>query len=496
MFKNSFFIKQTIMILIKIIRLITCFILLITLCTQGYSSKSQKTPGDTTIKNETNIIADQLDSLINSRFFSNTDFIDNVIQLNDYNFTSNEIPYYSDSIVKNRIEILNINSPFEFLYNDDVKTYINLYGVKKRHLTQRVLGLAALYFPLFEEMLDKYELPLELKYLAIIESALNPIARSRVGAGGLWQFMLTTGKMYQLNVTSMVDDRFDPYKATDAACRHLKDLYNVYHDWALVLAAYNAGPGSINRAIRKANLDSSTIVSYWRIKKFLPRETQGYVPAFIAVNYVMQYATEYNLYPQRPSILFNEIDTVTVKQNLTFKQISNYLCISYEQVQFLNPAYKKGIIPASSETSYILRLPRKYIGDYISNETAIYNYKSAEELNYEKQLAQHSIISPKVKAILPEKVVTSSSESIAVNSSNHNPTNSEINATEPSNKNISVSITSPANKYSYYIVQKGDSLWSIATKKGVTVDELKRINNLAHNKVLIPGQKLKVKKIS
>lgn len=225
-----------------------------------------------------------------------------------------------------------------------------------------------------------------MKYLAIIESALNPLAKSRCGASGLWQFMLATGKMYDLQVTSYVDDRFDPYKSTVAACEHLSDLYNIYHDWAIVLAAYNAGSGRINRAIRTANLDTNERITYWKIQQFLPVETQNYVPAFIGASYAMTYATEHNIYPIQPSILHCDIDTITVSQDFTINQISSYLCIPEEEIKFLNPAYKKGIIPATKEKSYVLALPRKNMGDFISNQEAIYCYKSAQEAQYQEQL--------------------------------------------------------------------------------------------------------------
>jgi membrane-bound lytic murein transglycosylase D len=347
-----------------------------------------------------------------------------------------------------------------------------------------MLGLAEIYFPLFEEQLDKHNVPLELKYLAIIESALNPIAKSRAGASGLWQFMLTTGKLYGLKVTSYVDDRCDPYKATVAACEHLRDLYNIYHDWAIVLAAYNAGAGNINRAIRTANLDTSERVTYWKIQKFLPKETQNYVPAFIGASYVMTYATEHNLYPIQPPIMHCDIDTITVTKNYNINQIASYLCLPDENIKFLNPAYKKGVIPATKENPYVLCLPREYIDEFMNNEFAIYNYKSLQETEYQVQLNKMS-----ETKTAPSPVISSMSgqnTQTAVKTQNNTPTNT-VSQPKP---NTSVSNTS---KYIYHTVQRGDSLWSIANRyKGVSVEDIRKLNNLAPQNIIHPGQKLKI----
>lgn len=474
--------------------------LLYTLLVFVFSSKSsalafpdinQSINKDTTGFTE-NPVIDQLDSLVTSKFFNTSSFTTDISKLNKYNFPKDYVPFYTDSIYRERIKKLNVNSPFEFIYNEDVKNFIYVYGFKKRHLTERVLGLAEIYFPLFEEQLDKYDVPLEMKYLAIIESALNPIAKSRAGAGGLWQFMLGTGKMYDLTVTSYVDDRYDPYKATIAACRHMRDLYNIYKDWALVLAAYNAGPGCINKAIRRANLDTNTTVTYWKIKKFLPRETQAYVPAFIGVTYVMSYAAEHNLYPKAPQIINCEIDTVAVKQELTFKQISEFLCLPYEDIQFLNPAYKKGVIPSTSDKHYMIRLPRNKVSDFVQNEFALYNYKTSAELAYEKQLAQIS----EIKKAPVKTVVVNETEKVPAAVADTN--KSEVASKEVvQQKPKQIGYNNSSNKGSgfiYYTVQKGDSLWRIATKYSVSVDELKRLNNINDHNNLYPGQKLKVVK--
>lgn len=412
----------------------------------------------------------QLDSLAAASFFKQLDFTTDVSKLNKYNFPSDSVPVYEESVYRERIEKMNVASPFEYLYNEQVRAYIDLYSAKRKKLTSRMLGLGALYFPLFEEQLDKYDLPLEFKYLAIIESAMNPIARSRAGATGLWQFMLNTGKLYDLKVTSYVDDRCDPYKATVAACRHLRDLYNIYGDWFVVLAAYNAGPGTVNRAIRNAGLDSNQIISYWKIQNFLPRETQAYVPAFIGVSFVMHYAAEHNIYPSQPPLMFKDIDTVVIYKSVTFNQLSSFLCIPYETLQLLNPSYRKGIIPATQENSYVLCLPRQYIADFLNNKEAVCNYKTPEEVAHEEHLRQVSTT---------KTVTTSGTENKTV-------VNTDVKTSNTVNR-------TSYDKYVYHTVQKGDSLWSIAGKyKGSSVDEIRRLNNLSAKAVIYPGQKLKV----
>jgi membrane-bound lytic murein transglycosylase D len=421
-----------------------------------------------------NPIVSKLDSLATLTFFTNEKFTTDVSKLNKYHFPADSIPTYPDSVYRARIDFLNTNSPFEFVYNDQVKAYVELFAYKKRKLTSRMLGLAELYFPLFEEQLDINGLPLELKYLPIIESALNPVARSRAGASGLWQFMLNTGKLYNLNITSYVDERLDPDKSTVVACQLLRDLYHIYHDWAIVLAAYNAGPGTINRAIRNANLDTNEVVSYWNIRKFLPMETQNYVPAFIAVNYIMNYAAEHNIYPIAPDYFYCQIDTLLLNQPIQLSQVSSYLCIPIEQLQFLNPSYKKGIIPATSEKPYAIRLPREYIADFINNEPAIYAYKSAQEIQEEKNLAMATTN----KTLSNDQTVSKTSPA---------------NQSSAGNNKTNTGKSSSDSKYVYHIVQKGDSLWSIANRyKGASIDEIRRLNNLSNSAILRPGMKLKV----
>ncbi|MEZ5196328.1 MAG: LysM peptidoglycan-binding domain-containing protein [Bacteroidales bacterium] len=459
----------------------------------------------------------------------------------------------------------------ELTFNNNVKTYINVYTVKRRELASKVLGLAEVYFPLFEEQLDKYNMPLELKYLAIVESALNPTANSRAGAKGLWQFMYGTGKMYGLKVNSLVDDRFDPYQATDAACRHLKDLHDIYGDWSLALAAYNSGSGNVNKAIRRAG----GVKSYWAIWPFLPKETRGYVPAFIAVMYLMNYATEHNIYPIHPGILFEEIDTITVKDVLSFDQLSEFMGISEEELKFLNPAFKTGIIPSSSERFYQLRLPRNYISTFIDHEQELYAFKSSKGIEKDKLLAEikkakernihivrsgenlgliaqkyrcsvrnlkswnnlrSNTIYPGQKLVVfapgntgaaPSNTANTQAVDISDRDKNYHVVKNGENLGLIANKykcsttdlkkwnNLSGNTIHPNQKlivyepkaveeekpdsnnsgkdYVYHTVRKGDTLWDIAKLyKGVTVDQIKQLNDIQNTKNLKPGQKLKV----
>ena len=382
-------------------------------------------------------IAAMLDSLVESKFYKYNVSLEKE-SVETYKYEIDSVPEFSDSIYKMRIECLNENSPFQYVYNEDVQHYINLYSKRRKKLAERVLGVSQLYFPLFEQQLDKYNIPIEIKYLAIIESALNPTAVSRARAVGLWQFMLGTGKMYGLEFSSYVDERSDPYKSTVAACEHLSYLYAVYNDWSLVLAANNAGSRNLNRAIRRAN----GATNYWEVRQFLPRETRNYVPGFIAMTYVMNYYKEHNILPREQQIKYNGIDTVTITQKLTFEQISEFLLIPNEQLQYLNPAYKKNIIPASEEKSYSLTLPKKHIIDFINNEKKLYAYKTEEQRKYEEKL---------------------------------------IN---------SLAWKHGANK-GIHIVKSGESLHIIAGKYQCSVSDLKTWNNLTRN-MIHPGQELVV----
>lgn len=462
-------------------------------------------------------IASMLDSLSRLIYFDKSSL---EITPNKYNFPIDSVPNYSDSVYAMRLAKLDAESPFDLIYNNAVRNYIELYAVRKRAMVSRMLGMSKMYFPMIEEILDRKKIPLELKYLAIVESALNPTARSRAGAVGLWQFMYGTGKMMGLKTSSYVDERNDPVKSTEAACEYIQFLYDMFGDWQMVLAAYNGGPGTVSKAIRR----SGGKTTYWEIRPYLPRETQGYVPAFIAVNYVMTHWEEHNLYPAVPKITYADVDTVNIKQELSFQQIAKVLNMSVDEIRYLNPCYKRGTVPYSTDICYSLCLPTEKIGSFIANESEIYEYAKKDSLmqalavqevakihtvrkgetisrvakrygctpedikawNRLKSAKLHS--GQKLTVYIPVKgnSVTASAKTLADTTS--------VSKIKPESK-ISSDTTKtslPANsKFRYVTVQKGDSLWSISQENNVSVEQIKNWNNLDGGKI-IPGQKIKI----
>ncbi len=479
-----------------------------------------------------------LDSLASLKIFKDAMFPNAEQYQNWSNYTDTEIPSFPDSVYRERLALMNDQSPFEYVFNPEVKQFIDLYAVRKRKLTARILGLSQIYFPLFEEQLDKYNMPLELKYLAVIESALNPVASSHAGAKGLWQFMYGTGKVYGLKLSTYVDDRYDPYKSTIAACEHLQDLYDIYGNWSLALAAYNSGAGNVNKAIRR----SGGIKNFWAIQKYLPRETASYVPAFIAASYVMTYANDHKIFPVDPGILYYEVDTVTVTRPLSFAQISEMLNIPMDEIVFLNPAFKQKMIPATVENPYKLRLRKKDIGNFINNEQALYAYRTREGLmtdSLEKQiwknyretefytvksgetpssvakkfgmtvselrnlngLGKSNHLKPKRKLLVYTKVSRQKpKENIAstyvpqiqkpdsVTAADSSASGPEMEATA---SGTVTEVTPPEARTTVHVVKKGESLGLIANRYKCTINDLTRWNNLTTTNILV-GQKLKV----
>lgn len=420
--------------------------------------------------------------------------------------------------VKRKMAALDASTPFDLTYNEYVKAFINLYANKKAGLTSRSLGLAPYYFPMFEEHLDKHELPIEFKYLAVVESALHNKARSRVGAVGLWQFMYRTGKMYGLNVNSYVDDRNDIYKSTDAACRYFKDLYEIYGDWGLVIAAYNCGPGNVNKAIRR----SGGKRTYWEIRDYLPRETRGYVPAFIAVNYVMTHHQDFDIVASAPNQGYFLYDTVMVTKAVDIDLVSRYHCIPKEQLEFLNPTYKLGLIPGH-KNPVPLYLPQEYVGEYVSNEQYMLMYQKKEEeevvaakvkkAEQENMKFYHTVRSGEVLGKIAQRYRCSVWQIRSWNnlsSSRIYPGQKLIIRTgspamakksapskkEETKKVQPVEPTLTKGGYQYHVIKPGDTLWDIAKQyDGLTVSELKRLNQHLNFRKLKPGSKIKVPKM-
>lgn len=441
---------------------------------------------------------------------------------------------FDTDIITKRIRKLDENSPFDFVANDATLAMIRLYAVKRNKLTARMIGLGALYFPIFEEKLIANQMPLELKYLPIVESALNPTAISHAGAGGLWQFMPATGKSYGLEITSLYDERYDPYLATDAACKYLKKLYKVYGDWSMALAAYNAGSGNVNKAIRRANGKTD----FWSIREFLPKETQNYVPAFIAVNYVMKYAAHHGINPIKPDFLSLEIDTLQVSSRIEFGVMEHWLDYSRTKLKYLNPMFKTDYIP-STDSCFTLYLPVQLVGKFITFQDSIIKYSS---LDYKYWVANnqpnriertHIIKAGETFTSIGLKYNVSEQEIRAWNnkSSSYLKTGGSLVIFEPKSGSIpampskieegekplvaekispiekpeapvssSISKTPTVSKttstqYDYYTVQKGDTLWSISQKyKYLSVDELIAHNKALYSKGLHVGDKVKIPK--
>ena len=361
----------------KKILLIFCMLTMVsTLWAQVYDNNDETTDEDefTVIDGEGNTeviefpeaMTFDLDSLMN--IYMAKTYLDEPVDCNmrDVN------PTYSKEDYVDRLS--RIPSIMEMAHNDVVQKFIDRYSGRLRHSISYMLGASNFYMPIFEEALETYQLPLELKYLPIIESALNPKAVSRVGATGLWQFMLTTGKQYGLQVNSLVDERRDPVKASYAAARYLSDLYKIFGDWNLVIAAYNCGPANINKAIHRANGEKD----YWQIYPYLPKETRGYVPAFIAANYIMTYYSQHNICPMTTR-LPAQTDTVMVNRNIHLEQVAEVMGINIDLVRSLNPMYRRDIIPGATELSPI-RLPQTETGRFIDLQDSICNYRVDELL--------------------------------------------------------------------------------------------------------------------
>lgn len=424
------------------------------------------------------------DSLINEWMAKKYLYPDTTCANPDYN------PTFTTEEYQERLRRLPV--VMEMPYNSVVQKFIDQYSGRLRRTVSYALGAGNFYIPIFEEALDYYGLPLELKYLPVIESALEPKAKSPAGAVGLWQFMLATGKRYDLKVNSLIDERQDPYKSSWAAARYLRDLYKIYRDWNLVIAAYNCGPTNVNKAIHRAN----GVRDYWTIYPYLPSETRGYVPAFIAANYIMNYYCEHNICPMKTKLPVTT-DTVTIMRDLHMQQVAELCNVDVEAIQALNPQYRTQLIPGSSGPM-TLRLPTETLNTFIDLKDSVYNYRVDELLTrrscveVDDRLDNRSVAS-KRRAARQQSASESSSSSRRSASKSSSRKSSRSSSSKSSSRSSRSSKKSKKVKSSASTtVRKGDTLIEIAHRNGTTVEKLKKKNKIKGN-MIKPGQKLKVK---
>ena len=354
------------------------------------------------------------------------------------------------ALLKQRLKDMDSKSPFHIDYNQGLENIIKSFLKNRKKAYERLMAISEYYFPLFEDALAKQNVPLEIKYLAVVESALNPKAVSRVGATGLWQFMYQTGKQYNLKIDSYVDDRSDPLKASEAAAQYMTNMYKIFGDWDLVLASYNSGPGNVAKAIRRSGGQQN----FWNIRKYLPQETQGYVPAFLATMYIYEYHKEHGIVPNRAAVKHFATDTIMIQKQISFKQISDLLDIPVAQLQMLNPQFKLNVVPAYFDNKHFLRLPIDKIAVFTSNEEKIYAYVQHESELREKPFSRF-------QTALASRDSIESGESYMV------------------------------SKTKFYKVKRGDNLSEIADRYDVSVSDIKKWNKLKSNKAPL-GRKLKI----
>ncbi|MDG1914372.1 MAG: LysM peptidoglycan-binding domain-containing protein [Crocinitomix sp.] len=433
-------------------------------------------------------------------------------------YDSDEKPQFSDSIYVSRLNHLNESTIIEIEINDDLLKTVKYFAKNRRRFTAVCIGRSKLFFPMYEEHLDQYEIPLELKYLSVIESGLRPTVKSRVGATGLWQFMYRTGRMFGLDNDSYVDERMDPVKATDAACRYLKYLHGLYGDWSIALAAYNAGPGNVNKAIRR----SGGQMNYWKLRPFLPKETQMYVPNFIAMMYMMTYYSDHNIIPKEAQIYLHEVDTVCLNSSIRISHLDSMLGMTANEFEYLNPVYKTDVIP-KTDIRQCITLPIAKIDSFLVIEDSLYKHdayldktgQSFVALEKKKthivkenetiaQIAQKYDVTVndirgwnglKTNKIYPGQRLTIrlkerkyfASTSASSGSSSSSRTNSSSSKTPPK--------THDDGKYKYYTLKSGESLWTVSQKFGIPFATIQSLNKDIDPKRMQPGDKIKIKQL-
>ncbi|MBQ0006774.1 MAG: LysM peptidoglycan-binding domain-containing protein [Alistipes sp.] len=442
-------------------------------------------------------------------YYKQRDLVNTIIDDTDFDsiILASDTP---DSIYIERLR--RMNSFIKIPYNEIVRNYLVAYTQKHKTKMESVLGLAAYYMPIFEEVFDRYHLPLELKTMAIIESALNPTAVSRAGAKGMWQFMLRTGKRYGLEVTTYVDERLDVEKAADAAAKYLRDSYLIFGDWSLAIASYNCGAGNVNKAIKR----SGGGTDFWDVYRYLPKETRGYVPSFVAALYMLSYYKEHNMNPV-PAPLPAVLDTLNIDQMLHFEQVTHFVGIPNDELKYHNPQYVQDIIPGSSSKSYILRLPVSYTPRFMEYSDSIYTWNDSVYFNVTAvkniSAASSSKAAEIVHKVKSGETLTHIAKKYGVRVSdlqrwNGVKSNLKIgqrivvypNGKPSGGSSSSVSSsssvgTSSSGGYVTYKVKKGDSLSVIASKfSGVSVQSLMRLNGLSSKSRIYPGMTLKIKK--
>ncbi|MEG1749924.1 MAG: transglycosylase SLT domain-containing protein [Tannerellaceae bacterium] len=419
------------------------WIVLLCLCLCSVVS-AQSEEGEVSLVDEVGLMPESLDADVDSLL--HTWHVQYFSKVDDYCHDDPENVYFPDSVYVDRLARLPRVIPMP--YNKVVRDCIDLYAARKRDLVRYILGMADFYFPIIEQVLDKHGLPIELKYLAVVESALNPAALSRVGASGLWQFMLPTGKSCGLEINSLVDERRDPAKATEAACKYFKDMYAIYGDWNLVLASYNCGPGNVNKAIRR----SGGKKDFWDIFPYLPKETRSYVPLFIAANYIMNYNCDHNICPMKTSLPL-ATDTVMVTTALHLQQVADVLHLDIVELRALNPQYRRDIIPGNTEPS-VLKLPAAQTYAFIDKEDTVYTHRAEELL----------------------------SNCIAMDALTYSATS----ASAPTRKAQTVT-----REKITHVVASGENLYTIANRYGVTARDIRKWNRISSNKVA-RGKRLKL----